>query len=115
MKVLLEKLLELKEKERAIKEERTLIEGEIYALVETNLNDDKALNVVADQYKLTVKPNFSIKVNQDLAKDHADLFKVKYELSYSQYKKLEGKVDDMVTINQIKPTFTVINKDELND
>ena len=109
MKELLTKLLELKEKERAIKEERTLIEGEIYALVETNLNDDKTLNVVADQYKLTVKPNFSISVDQEKAKVNPSLFKAKYEITYSQYKKDErkGLLDEMIFIKPLKPTFSV--------
>jgi hypothetical protein len=106
MKELLAKLLELKESERLLKEERYLLEGEIYTQVESMLNDDKTITVHADGYKLSVKPTFSVKVDQEMASTRPDLFKVKYEMSYSQYKKASG-VDDYVTINQTKPNFGV--------
>ena len=107
MKKLIEKLHELREQERAIKEERVLLEGEIYTSIQDKLIDDNTFTLIADEYKLTVKPNFSVKVDQEQAKYRPDSFKLKYEMSYSQYKKSEGAVDDYVTISQLKPTFSV--------
>ncbi len=106
MKELLAKLLDLKGKERLIKEERFVLEGEIYSLMEDRLDDDKTITMIADQYKLSMKPTFSVKVDQEMAAKRPDLFKVKYEMSYSQYKKASG-VDNYVTINQTKPNFSV--------
>jgi hypothetical protein len=106
MKELLAKLLELKEKERLLKEERFVLEGEIYTQIQDKLNDDKTITVNVDGYKLSVKPTFSVKVDQEMAATRPELFKVKYEMSYSQYKKVKG-VDDYVTINQTKPNFSV--------
>lgn len=107
MKELLQRLNDLKEKERAIKEERVIVEGEIYEQIESQLNDDKTLTVYADEYKLTVKPNYSLSVNQEMAAKFPNSFKIKFELSYSQYKKAEGTLDDFVTIKINKPTFSV--------
>ena len=112
MKILLQRLNDLKEKEREIKEERVLVEGEIYEMIQSQINDDKTLTVNADEFKLTVKPNFAVKVNQELAAQYPNSFKVKYEMSYSQYKKTDGAVDDIVTITQNKPTFNVSIKGE---
>lgn len=111
MKELLQELLVLKEKEREIKERRTVLEGEIYDLVSDKLDDDKSVSFFADEIKLVVKPNYAVKVDQELAKTMAGHFKTKYELSYSQYKKTNGAVDSIVTITQNKPTFVVSIKD----
>ena len=107
MKTLLAQLSELKEKEREIKEERAFVEGQIYVMIESQLNDDKTVKVEDGGYKLTVKPNYAVSVDQELARKYPNSFKVKYEMSYSQYKKVGGAVDDIVTIKQNKPTFTV--------
>jgi hypothetical protein len=107
MKELIIKLMDLKEKERVIKEERAVLEGEIYTMIESQFNDDKTVTVYADEYKLSVKPNFAVSVDQEEAAKFPNSFKVKYELSYSQYKKAEGELDEIVTIKQNKPTFSV--------
>lgn len=106
MKGLLTKLLELKEKERLIKEERYLLEGEIYTQLENRLDGDKTVTIICDDLKLQMKPSYSVKVDQEMAATKPGLFKVKYEMSYSQYKKASG-IDDYVTINQTKPSFSV--------
>jgi hypothetical protein len=109
MKELLAELMDLKEKERNIKERRVILEGQIYDSVEKLIDSDKTFNLICDEYKLSVKPNYVVKVDQDMAKEYSDMFKVKYEMSYSQYKKSEhGKIiDEIVTISQNKPTFLV--------
>lgn len=112
MKELMIKLLDLKEKERGIKDERTSVEEEIYEKVQSELNDDKTFTLIADELKLTVKPNFAVSVDQDAAANFPNSFKVKYEMSYSQYKKTDGAVDNIVTIKQNKPTFTISLKGE---
>lgn len=109
MKELLTKLLELKEKERLIKEERYLLEGEIYTQLENRLDGDKTVTIICDDLKLQMKPTYSVKVDQEKASVNPEYFKVKYELSYSQYKKSmdTSYLDDIVTINQTKPSFSV--------
>lgn len=107
MNELLKKLYEVKEKERLAKEERLVLEGEIYTLIESQLNDDKTLKIEESQYRLQVKPSYVVKVDQEAAAKMPGSFKCKYEMSYSQYKKTEGAVDDIVTISVNKPSFTV--------
>ncbi len=109
MKELLTKLLELKEKETLIKVERYLLEGEIYSQLEDRLDGDKTVTIVCDELKLQMKPTFSVNVNQEMAAKNPEWFKVKFEMSYSAYKKSVGTsyLDDYVTINQTKPSFSV--------
>lgn len=109
MKDLLVKILELKEKERAIKHERELLEVEVYESVADQMNGDSSATFYADNYKLKITPNFAVKVDQNMASDFPDAFKVKYEMTYSQYKKYEDKLSlaDVVTITPNKPTFAI--------
>lgn len=107
MKNLIIRLHDLKEKEKEIKDQRALVEEEIYGKIEEKLDDDKTITIHADEYTLKVKPNFSVKVDQDAASRIPGSFKIKYEMSYSQYKKSEGAVDDYVTVSPLKPTFSV--------
>jgi hypothetical protein len=109
MKGLLDKWLEYKEVERNAKEMREQIEVEMYMTLNKEMTEDSQSTWNYDGYKLVIKPNFSVKVNQEEAKMFPDLFKTKYELSYSQYKKSEMKhvIDNIVTISQTKPTFTI--------
>lgn len=109
MKELLTKLLELKEKERLIKEERYALEGEIYTQLENRLDGDKTVTIYCDNLKLQMKPTYSVKVDQEKAAQNPEWFKVKYEMTYSQYKKsmTTSYLDDVVTINVTKPSFSV--------
>lgn len=111
MKILLQKLRELKEQEREIKEERLAVEEEIYSAIESQITNDKTLTIHADEFKLSVKPNYSVKVDQEAAKEYGQYFKHKYEMTYSQYNALTDSartyVNEIVTISTLKPTFTV--------
>jgi hypothetical protein len=111
VKDLMKKWLELKEKENTIKQSREEVELEMYTRVQDNMKEDKQSTFVADEYKLTIRPNFSVKVDQEKAPEYAQYFKNKYEITYSQYKALTNEekhyVDEMITINSIKPTFKV--------
>ena len=110
MKDLLDKWLELKKQEREAKEARELVEAEIYTNLNQELEGEESQQTWNfDSYKLVIKPNFTVKVNQEMAELHQDLFKKKFELTYSQYKKIADRsiVDDIVTINQTKPSFTI--------
>jgi len=107
MKEKLIALYELREKERAIKEERSILEEEIYNEYSKVIDNDRTFTLNLDGVKLSIKPNFAVKVNQELAANNPSAFKVKYEMSYSQYTKSEVNVDEYVTITQNKPTFTV--------
>ena len=109
MKELLEQLITIKEKEKELKEERADLEGQIYDLMSDKLDDDKTVSFIVDEYKLSIKPNYAVKVDQVMAVTNSSEFKVKYEMSYSMYKKSTNKslVDKIVTITQNKPTFTV--------
>lgn len=110
MKDLLEKWMKLKEQEKLIKEEREQTEVEIYTLLSSEMNDESQSTWHYDDIKLVIKPNWTVSVDQALAMAHADLFKTKYEMSYSQYKKCQDKntVDNIVSIKQTKPTFTIV-------
>lgn len=106
MEKLLEKLMRTKERENEIKNERLAIEEEIYTKVMDQIVDDKSLTIKTDRFKLSVKPNYAVSVDQEAAARFPASFKCKYELSYSQYKKAEGTLDDFVTIKINKPTFS---------
>lgn len=109
MKDLLNKWMELKSAERLIKEEREQIEVELFLSLKGDMNEESQSTWNFDNYKLVIKPNFSVSVDQEQASHYPDLFKTKYEMSYAQYKKSEhkGVVEGMITIKQTKPTFTV--------
>lgn len=107
MESLLKKLYEAKEKENIAKEERMEVEAEIYNMIEGDLDDDKSLTYKFDKFKLSVKPTYSVKVDQEKAVFYPGMFKIKYEMTYSQYKKVGSIVDDMITINTTKPSFKV--------
>jgi hypothetical protein len=107
-------LVEAKEKESIAKEHRVSIESEIYELIEGQLIDDSTLKIELEGFVLKVKPSLAVKVDQEAAAKYPGAFKIKYEMSYSQYKKTGGKVDDIVTISSNKPSFTVENKNDTN-
>ena len=106
MKDLLEELIDVKSKEKALKEEREQLEAQIYLLLKDEMKEDSQTTWNIDNYKLVIKPNFAVSVDQVKAAIVFDKFKVKYEMSYSQYKKAID-VDDIVTIKVNKPTFSV--------
>lgn len=110
MKNLMQQWLELKQKEKEAKEAREEIEVEMYMGLKDQMNDESQATWNFDNYKLVIKPNYTVKVNQEMAAEHSELFKTKYELSYSQYKKCNDKniVDEIVTISQTKPTFMIV-------
>jgi hypothetical protein len=103
------KFRETIDKEGLIKEERYLIEGEIYTQLENRLDGDKTVTIHCDNLKLQMKPTYSVKVDQEKAAQNPEWFKVKYEMTYSQYKKsmTTSCLDDVVTINVTKPSFSV--------
>lgn len=109
MKDLLDRWLDLKNKEREAKELREECEAEIYMLLKNEIPDDGQSNWIYDNYKLTIKQNYSITVDQEKAQMFPNLFKTKYELSWAQYKKSEFKntLDNIVTIKSNKPNFQV--------
>jgi len=109
MKELMRMWLDLKNQEAVLKEAREKVELEMYEGAQEQMKDDKQISIIADEFKLTIKPNFSVKVDQEMASGCPGYFKTKYELSYSEYKKSEhkGTIDEIVTINMIKPSFKV--------
>lgn len=106
---LMKKLHEAKQKENEMKEARLEIEAEIYTKIESQLNDDKTLTFKEEGFKLSVKPSYAVSVNQELAANYPLLFKAKFEMSYSAYKKCEYKdqVNEIVTIKINKPSFQI--------
>ena len=109
MNELLTKWLELKETERKAKEEREEVEASIYMTLKNEIPDDGSSTWNYENFKLNIKQNYSVTVDQKQAKMFPDLFKTKYELTWSQYKKSEAKnvLDNMVVVKSTKPTFTV--------
>lgn len=109
MEELLEKWISIKTKEKSCKEDRENIEAEIYIALKDRLPEDGVFTEKIGDKKITIKQAFSVSVDQNKASMYPDLFKTKYELSWSQYKKTENKklIDDVVTIKPSKPNFTV--------
>jgi len=110
MKELLEEWMQIKEQERELKEKREQIEAEIYITLKDNMPDDGSSTWHYDGYKLNIKQNYTVSVDQEKAVTRPDLFKTKYELSWSNYKKSDSKgfLDEVVTIKSGKPTFSVV-------
>lgn len=112
MNELMQRWLDCKRVEQAMKEQREEIEAQIYLAIQDQLPQDGQKKFDYGDLSLTVKQNFSVKVDQDKAKDFPDLFKWKAEMSYSQFKKSnQVGLEDMVTVSMSKPTFTVGVKD----
>lgn len=109
MKDLLQKWLDIKNVERAMKEQREEIEVQLYTEFQQFLKEDSQATFNHDGYKLVIKPNVTVSVDQEKAATRPDLFKVKYDLSWSQFKKSTEKdvLEDMITYKPGKPTFTV--------
>lgn len=109
-----EQWLELKEKQKAITEELHAIECEIWLAAEAsgnlNLKGGKSFDV--DGFKVTINHVDSVKVDQKLAADRPDLFRVKYEYDKSSYKNLvtsqKSYVDEAITITPNKPSFKIM-------
>ncbi len=114
METLLRKWMEIKNVEKAMKEQREDIEAQIYLLIRGDLPEDGSKSFNLEGYKLTVKQNVSVSVNQELAARRPELFKIKFDMSYSQYKKSNEKLflDDVITYKTAKPTFTVVKGEE---
>lgn len=112
MNELLEKWMELKESERKAKEMREEVEAQIYITLKDEIPDDGQSTWQYEGFKLVIKPNYSVKVDQEKASMFPALFKTEYTMSWSQYKKCEqkGVVDEMVTIKSGKPGFSVERK-----
>lgn len=111
------KWIELKEKEKQLKEHREQVEADLYSIVKDELPEASQKSFEVEGYKLTIKPNFSVSVDQEAASSRPELFKLKYEMTFSQYQKSTEKrwLDDVVTIKNTKPTFSVTfgDKDEV--
>lgn len=109
MNELLSKWIELKAVERNAKEAREQVEVELYMSLKDQMSDESQATWNFDNFKLVIKPNWTVAVDQEKASQLPMLFKTKYEMSYSQYKKADQKdiINDIVTIKQTKPTFTV--------
>lgn len=109
MDELLEKWIKLKDKEVECKNKREDVEAEIYLLIKDKLPSDGCFTEKINNKKITIKQSFSVSVDQSKASIYPDLFKVKYELSWSQYKKSDNKktLDNIVTVKSCKPNFTV--------
>jgi hypothetical protein len=112
MQDLLQKWLELKSAERKAKEEREEVEVQLYMELKDQMNEEAQATWNFDGYKLVIKPNYTVSVDQEQAAQCPEYFKTKYEMTYAQYKKLDEKfrVDNIVTIKQTKPTFSVEQK-----
>ena len=110
MKDLLERWMHLKEQEKSAKEQREEVEAEIYMLLKNDIPDDGSSTWHYDGYKLNIKQNYTVSVDQEKAVTRPDLFKTKYELSWANYKKSDSKLflDEVVTIKSTKPTFSVV-------
>lgn len=111
MKELLKHWLELKSEERILKEKREELEIEIYTMVHSDLPADGSKTIYADEYKLTIKPTYSVKVDSDKAAEYAQYFKLEYKMSYPTYRDLDAGakkyVDEIITIGTLKPSFSV--------
>jgi hypothetical protein len=107
MNDLLKILNDIKKKEAELKKDREAIEVTLYELVMGELPEDGQKSFKTDSFKFTVKHNYAVKVDQELAKEQPESFKWKAEMSYSQYKKTNGLVDNIVTVSMNKPTFTL--------
>lgn len=107
---------ELKEIEDNAKNERHHIEADIWTELKDQLKDDGTTSFMLDELKLSIGNTYSIKVDQEKAQHNPSLFKVKYDITYSQYKKDERKtlLDSMVTITPSKPSFRVEVKNDNN-
>lgn len=105
MKDLVKEYLRIKNEENLLKEKRNEIESMIYSLAE----ESGSMKISNEHFKLSIKPNFSVKVDQEFAAIHSNLFKTKYEMTYSQYEKSLNKntVEKGIIITPIKPTFTI--------
>jgi len=109
MQELLSKWLELKAAERSAKEQREEVEVQLYMELKDQMNEESQATWNFDNYKLVIKPNYTVSVDQEQAAKCPEYFKTKYEMTFSQYKKMDEKfrVDNIITIKQTKPTFTV--------
>ena len=94
-----------------LKKTREEIEIKLYEFVQSELPEDGSKTIHVDEYKLVIKPNFSVKVNQEMASEYAQYFTKKFELTWSQYKQIDTGakkyVDNIVTISTLKPSFSV--------
>ena len=75
MKDLLERWMHLKEQEKGAKEQREEVEAEIYMLLKNDIPDDGSSTWHYDGYKLNIKQNYTVSVDQNLTEQHPDLFK----------------------------------------
>lgn len=112
-KTLMTSWLLAKEQEKSANERRLKIEIELYklAMKSVEIKKEGTTNFEVDGVKLTIKSSMSVKVDQDKAALHPDLFNVKYEYSKTKSKgltkeQLETQAD-LIVITPSKPTFEV--------
>lgn len=102
-----------KEQEKSANERRLKIEIELYkiAMKSVEIKKEGTTNFEDDGVKLVITSKMSVKVDQDKAALHPDLFAVKYEFSKTKNKgltkeQLQTQLDIVVT-TPAKPTFEV--------
>jgi hypothetical protein len=112
--------LDLKEGIKHLTEKLHAIEAEIWLEAEAagNLNPKGGKTFEAGEYKVTINHVDSVKVDQKLAAERPELFRLKYEYDKSQYKNLvvsqRSYVDDAITISPNKPSFKVVKVESVN-
>lgn len=114
---MIEKLMkrwsECKIAESYAKEARLDVEAEMWLLLKEELKEEGSTTFKYENSKLTIKQDYTVKVHQELAEQHQEFFKKKYELSYSQFKKIPDNklVLECITISPSKPSFEVVYVD----
>lgn len=109
-----EQWLELKEKQKAITEELHAIECEIWLAAEKrgDVNTFGGKSSIVGDYKITITHSESVKVDQRIAEQRPELFRLKYEFNKSEYKNMVKSqkefIDEAITIVPTKPNFKIV-------
>ena len=113
IKELMGKWLVSKEKENQANEERLKVEIELYKeIAKTNqITRDGAFKIERDGLKCYITTTPNISVDQEKAKDHPELFSVKYGYSKTVLKTLNdfqvSTLNDIITLKPGKPSFKI--------
>ena len=107
---MLNRYMEIKKKMAELDSELDTIKAALY--VEAVFNGKDSCTFEKDGFKIRIQKKENVKVDQDKAKLHPNLFKVKYEYNAKLAKDNEAIVNECITTSVGKPSFTVEKLDE---
>ena len=102
---MLNRYIAIKKQMQELDNELDIIKASLY--IEAPFDGKESCTFEKDGFKIRIQKKENVKVDQEKAKLHPTLFKVKYEYNAKLAKANESAVNECITTSEGKPSFTV--------